>query len=77
MSLVLLVAHGTRDDAVELAAQTAARLHAAGTASKTIRLEGRPVDAELDEAPEGTTLVVSLGGDGTFLRASRLARHAS
>ena len=35
-----------------------------------------PSRPRLDEAPTSTTLVVSLGGDGTFLRASRLARGA-
>ena len=76
MSLVLLVVHGSREDAVALAAATSARLEAAGTEARTVRLEGRPVEAALDEAPPGTSLVVSLGGDGTFLRASRLARTA-
>jgi NAD+ kinase len=77
MSQVLLVVHGSRDDAVKLAASTAERLEAAGTTARIVRLEGRPVEATLDEAPEGTSLVVSLGGDGTFLRASRLARGAA
>ncbi len=77
MSPVLLVVHGSRSDAVELAERTAERLAAQGTAATTIRLEGRPVEARLDEPPPSTTLVVSLGGDGTFLRASRLARVAA
>jgi NAD+ kinase len=72
---VLLVAHGSRDDAVELAERTAARLTAAGTVARVVRLEGRPVEATVDEVPSAR-LVVSLGGDGTFLRASRLARAA-
>jgi NAD+ kinase len=73
MSLVLLVVHGSRRDAVELAEQTAGRLAASGTPARIATLEGRPVEAALAAAPEGTSLVVSLGGDGTFLRASRLA----
>ena len=77
MSRVLLVVHGSRADAVELAGATAARLEAAGTSAQLVLLEGRPVDAQLDEAAEETTLIVSLGGDGTFLRASRLARSAA
>lgn len=77
MSEVLLVVHGSREDAVDLARTTEQRLGAAGIASRTVRLEGRPVEAELDVALDATTLVVSLGGDGTFLRASRLARTAS
>ncbi len=77
MTQVLLVVHGTRVDAVALAERTAARLGADGIASQLVTLEGRPVDADLDDVPTGPTLVVSLGGDGTFLRASRLARAAS
>ena len=76
MSDVLIVVHGSREDAVVLAEQTAARLEANGTTTHLARLEGRPVEARLDELPEGTSLVVSLGGDGTFLRASRIARSA-
>jgi NAD+ kinase len=77
MSSVLLVVHGSRDDAVALAEKTADRLRAAGTDARLAKLEGRPVEAHLDEAPDGTTLIVSLGGDGTFLRASRLAKAAA
>jgi NAD+ kinase len=76
MSLVLLVVHGSRDDAVELAETTASRLRGRGIDASVVRLEGPPVDAQVGEAPDGTTIVVSLGGDGTFLRASRLARKA-
>jgi len=77
VSRVLLVVHGSRDDAVVLAEATAKRLAASGTAAELVLLEGRPVEARLGDVPEGTTLVVSLGGDGTFLRASRLARAAA
>jgi NAD+ kinase len=77
MSEVLLVVHGSRADAVALADATAARLAATGTMTSVARLEGRPVEAALDEAPASVRLVVSLGGDGTFLRASRLARAAA
>ena len=77
MSDVLLVVHGSRDDAVALAEATASRLEASGNTAHVARLEGRPVEARLDQVPEGTDLVVSLGGDGTFLRASRLARAAA
>lgn len=77
MSGVLLVVHGTRTDAVALGNATATRLEDAGIAAAMITLEGRPVDADLDEVVDTPSLVVSLGGDGTFLRASRLARAAS
>jgi NAD+ kinase len=77
VSDVLLVVHGSRDDAVALAAATSVRLDADGITARTVRLEGRPVEAALDESAAGTSLVVSFGGDGTFLRASRLARAAA
>lgn len=76
-SEVLLVVHGSRDDAVALAEATASRLELLGARTQIIRLEGRPVEAKLPETPDSLSLVVSLGGDGTFLRASRLARAAS
>ncbi len=76
MTRVLLVVHGTRTDAVKLAEATAERLAEAGTEAELVTLEGRPVDADLEAVPTGTTLVVSLGGDGTFLRAARVARAA-
>jgi NAD+ kinase len=76
VSHVLLVVHGSREDAVELATATALRLEATGATAQIALLEGRPIEAHLDEAADETTLVVSLGGDGTFLRASRLARAA-
>lgn len=59
-----------------LATSTAEDLAAQGTAAELVALEGRPVDARLDDVAPGTTLVVSMGGDGTFLRAARLARAA-
>ena len=49
MSEVLLVVHGSREDAVALAATTAARLESQGAVARTVRLEGRPVEATLDE----------------------------
>lgn len=76
MTSVLLVVHQTRSDAVELAEATAKRLAGLGIDAALTMLEGRPVDAALEAPPDATTLVVSLGGDGTFLRAARLARAA-
>ena len=77
MSEVLLVVHGSREDAVDLARSdrraSGRRASRRGPcASRAGRW--RPT---LDVALDGTTLVVSLGGDGTFLRASRLARAAA
>jgi NAD+ kinase len=68
---VLLVAYRAREDASELAERAIEDLASSGVAARThfIEDEARPdVDAE--------TLVVSLGGDGTFLRAARLAHQA-
>jgi NAD+ kinase len=77
VSGILLVVHGTRTDAVALGESTSRRLEEAGTPARIVTLEGRPVDADVDELTDSPSLVVSLGGDGTFLRASRLARAAS
>ena len=74
MTDVLIVVHGAHEDAVALAETTAARLAASGARPQVARLEGRPVEATISGAPTEVDLVVSLGGDGTFLRAARFAR---
>jgi len=68
---VLLVAYRSREDAVELARTASAHLQQAGIAATT-----RFIEDASSEAISDTTLVVSLGGDGTFLRAARLAHEA-
>jgi NAD+ kinase len=79
VATVLLVVHERRKEALELAAQTAAWLTAAG---HTVRLPARdaaaaglPEHAAGTDSPdpaEGADLAVSLGGDGTMLRAVSL-----
>lgn len=66
---VLLVTYQSREDALALADAVTADLSAEG-------ISVRRTLADLDdhvERPDADTLVVSLGGDGTFLRAARLA----
>jgi NAD+ kinase len=67
-SQVLFLAYSNRRDAVELAHEVGAQLAQEGVTS-SLHLLDEPGEPEVDLA----TLVVSLGGDGTFLRASRLA----
>ena len=70
MSQLLFTAFSNRIDAIELAREAALRLEGAGIASSMYLLDS-------DVAPVITeaTLVVSLGGDGTFLEAARLAHQ--
>lgn len=70
MSELLFTAFSNRDDAIKLARDVGDQLASEGIAS-TLHL------LDTSEAPvlDSSTLVVSLGGDGTFLRAARLA-HA-
>lgn len=66
---VLLTAFSNRHDAVELASTAAASLRELGIATTFFNLgEGTP-------SLDASTLVVSLGGDGTFLKSARIA-HA-
>jgi NAD+ kinase len=67
---LLFTAFSNRDDAIKLAHDVGERLADEGFASRLHLLDSSEAPA-LDES----TLVVSLGGDGTFLRAARLA-HA-
>lgn len=66
---VLLVVYETRDDARTLGESVAKSLTEQGTQVRThiVGSQYRPVDV----VPR--TLVISLGGDGTFLRAARIA----
>jgi NAD+ kinase len=70
VSQLLFTAFSNRIDAIELAREAALRLEGAGIASSMYLLDS-------DVAPVITeaTLVVSLGGDGTFLEAARLAHQ--
>jgi NAD+ kinase len=68
---VLFVAYRSRGDAVELADSVAGSLRRDGTAATTYFIgDGDSVSV----SPE--TLVVSLGGDGTFLQGARLAHES-
>lgn len=69
------VVHGGREPAVEAAGRLIRSLRDQGVTTRTLR-EGRVgADEVADEAgfPGGLDLVVSVGGDGTFLRAARMA----
>lgn len=78
---VLLVAHTSREPINTLAAQTSERLTAAGF---EVRMLGNEASAcgsavrvvQPEGAAAGAELVLVLGGDGTFLRATELARPA-
>ena len=69
-SRVVFAAMSDRDDAVSLAHEAAGHLGREGVGARLVRLDADDA-AELD----GSDLVVSLGGDGTFLRAARLAHQ--
>lgn len=68
MSQLLFTAFSNRGDAVELARVVGAELADEGISSRLHLL-----DSDEEVALDASTLVVSLGGDGTFLRAARLA----
>lgn len=70
MSELLFTAFSNRDDAIKLAHDVGERLASEGFTSRLHLL-----DSSDTPALDSSTLVVSLGGDGTFLRAARLA-HA-
>jgi NAD+ kinase len=70
VSQLLFTAFSNRDDAIKLARDVGERLASEGIGS-TLHL----LDSSEPPALDASTLVVSLGGDGTFLRAARLA-HA-
>ena len=84
---VVLVVHFARAGAEEVVRRAVATLEDSGHAFELRVPEGvgsTPAPDDLgghvvafsDPVTEGTDLIVSLGGDGTFLRASRLARAA-
>src|ERR1019366_1230468 len=67
---LLFTAFSNRQDAVDLAREAGERLHQEGIDSNLLLLD----TAETPSMDE-TTLVVSLGGDGTFLKSARLAHE--
>ena len=73
---VALVVHAGRQDAVELASSTADELVARDVRVSVVALERSAVFGERDALDEITPdLLVSLGGDGTFLRTARRAHE--
>ncbi len=70
MSQLLFTAFSHRHDAVALAHAVGEELRAEGVTSTLYLLDSSEA-ASLDSS----TLVVSLGGDGTFLKSARLAHH--
>ena len=71
LSDLLFTAFSNRTDALELAAAVGAELGALGVDSSLHLL-----DAAVDPPVGPKTVVVSLGGDGTFPRAARLTHRA-
>jgi NAD+ kinase len=80
MATVTFLVHPDRPDALALATDTAAWLTGRGDEARILRFSGpdrvSEDGVEMDLAAvdlAGTTVAVSLGGDGTFLRVVRLA----
>ncbi len=69
---VLVVAYHSRDDALELADRVTKHLFEAGVTVSTYEVD----DSSHAPSVGSSTLVVSLGGDGTYLRAARIAHAA-
>jgi NAD+ kinase len=69
---VLLVAYRSRDDAVDLAKAAQDVLAKSGVSATCHFIEDATAHPEIASG----SLVVSLGGDGTFLRAARMAHEA-
>src|SRR5450631_1366393 len=67
LSQLLFTAFSNRQDAVDLAREAGERLHGEGIDSNLLLLDTTDTPS-MDE----TTLVISLGGDGTFLKSARL-----
>jgi NAD+ kinase len=70
VSQLLFTAFSNRHDAVELAQQVGEQL-AADDVTSSLHL----LDSQDAPSLDASTLVVSLGGDGTFLRSARLAHE--
>jgi len=73
---VALVVHAGRSDAVDLASSTARKLIARDVDVDVVALDRSALFGEPDELDElAPDLLVSLGGDGTFLRTARRAHE--
>jgi NAD+ kinase len=72
---VLFVNAEGRPAAMELAERTSEILRDRAVASSTVDLAGDPTHAATQLEGIQTDLIVSLGGDGTFLRCARLAHQ--
>jgi NAD kinase len=71
VSNLLFTAFSNRADAVELAREVSGRLQSEGFTSSLQMLDDHD-HADID----ASTVVISLGGDGTFLQSARLAHRA-
>jgi len=70
VSQLIFTAFSNRTDAVQLADEVGARLREEG-----INSDVHLLDRVDQPAPDAEALVVSLGGDGTFLKSARLAHR--
>jgi NAD+ kinase len=83
VATVTFLVHPKRADALALASDTAAWLQGQGHDARILRFSGPDrvaeggTEADLEAVDlSGSTVAVSLGGDGTFLRVVRLAAKA-
>jgi NAD+ kinase len=83
VATVTFLVHPDRSDALALATETATWLTEQGDAARVLRFSGPDrvseagVEVDVDSVDlTGTTVAVSMGGDGTFLRVVRLAAAA-
>jgi NAD+ kinase len=83
VATVTFLVHPKRADALALAGDTAAWLQSHGHTARILQFSGPDRVAEADTETDlasvdlgGSTVAVSLGGDGTFLRVVRLAATA-
>jgi NAD+ kinase len=76
VTLVGLVVHAGRPQAVAAAEGIARWLGERGAVARTFAGADTSDEAEARSFVEGVALVVSVGGDGTFLRAAHLASRA-
>ena len=75
MSEVFFVVAEGRAAAMELAERTSQALQGHGTVCSTLDLAGDPAEAARQLESRRADLIISLGGDGTFLRCARLAHQ--